>query len=290
MELYVEDCAMTVSPNAEAIYDHLLRVVVPNRGVITYSELSRVTDVPLGPPGASPVVDALYEIFKFCDEHRLPPLSSIVVQEENLYDSTRRHGMPGGGYLVAEAHSDNLAGRRRDQGYEKWKEKPRPPDTETWEMRDMIEAHQDSVWGFQGIWPASLEGSAGDSLWQALNITDKVVAVLEDAPEIETGHHLGRPFLTAYQIAIEFTRRYPEAAAEIGLPLGGLGAGQRKTLAQYLANGLSRKIKGGHLPEVEGGFLSNWHLHDISFDANGEIIHSSLTGTYFTLSMFRLRE
>ncbi len=281
---------MPISPNAEALYDHLLLVVVPSGRVVTYGELSQATGVLLGPPGASPVVNALYEIFEFCDEHRLPPLSCIVVQEENLYDPTRRHGMPGGGYLVAEAHSGNLAGRRRDQGYEKWKKKPRPPDTETWEMRDMIEAHQDSVWEYERDWPILLEEAPGNSLWQTLNITNKVMAILADVPDAAPGHHLGRPFLTAYQIAIEFARRYPEAAEKIGFPLGGLGAGQRNTLAQYLAKGLSRKIKGGHLPGIEGGFLSNWHLQDISFDVDGEIIHSSLTGTDFTLSMFRLRE
>jgi hypothetical protein len=279
-----------MSPDVRVVYEHLVRVVIPAGRVITYGELSQATGVPLGPPEQNPLVNALYEIFKFCDERRLPPLSSIVVQEPGLYDPTRRHGMPGGGYLVAEVGSDNLAGRRRDPGFEAWAKSPRPPDTDTWEMRDMIEAHQDSVWDYRGDWPTLLEEATGNSLWQTLNITDKVVAILADVPDAEPGHHLGRPFLTAYQIAIEFARRYPEAVAEIGFPLGGLGAGRRNTLAQYLASGLSRKIKGEHLPGIEGGFLSNWHLQDISFEVGGEVIHSSLTGTDFTLSMFRLRE
>jgi hypothetical protein len=280
---------MLMSANARSLYDHLVRVVVPGKRVITYGELSQATGVPLGPPETNPLVDALYEIFKFCDGRRLPPLSSVVVQEKSLYDRTRKHGMPGGGYLVAEAYSENLAGRRRDPGIEAWLTVPRPSDTETWKMRDMIEAHQDSVWDYVGVWPASAEEAGNaESLWAAQNIGDKVMAILEDADSAE--HHFGRPFLTAYQIAIEFARRYPEEAAGIGYPVGGLGAGQRNTLAQYLARSLSRKIKGGHLPEVEGGFLSNLHLQDISFEVDGGSIDSSLTGTHSQLSMFRLRE
>jgi hypothetical protein len=122
----------------------------------------------------------------------------------------------------------------------------------------------------------------------ALNIGDKVIAILEDADS--EGHHFGRSFLTAYQIAIEFARRYPDEAAKVGLPIGGLGAGQRNSLARYLAHRLSRKIKSGHLPEVEGGFLSHFHLQDISFRVDGGVIHSSLTGTDSLLPMFRLLE
>jgi hypothetical protein len=95
--------------------------------------------------------------------------------------------------------------------------------------------------------------------------------------------------LTAYQIAIEFARLYPDDATKLGSPIGGAGTGQRNSLAQYLAGQLSRNIGAGQLPNIEGGFLSNQHLKDISFDVGTEIIHSSLTNTNFTLSMFRLR-
>jgi hypothetical protein len=142
---------MPMSANASTLYDHLVRVVVPGKRVITYGELSQATGVPLGPEGANPLVKALYAIFEFCDERRLPPLSSIVVQEAGLYDPTRRNGMPGGGYLVAEACSANLAGRRRDPGIEAWSTRRRPPDTETWRMQSMIEAHQHSVWNYTGV-------------------------------------------------------------------------------------------------------------------------------------------
>jgi len=146
---------MGLSNNAEVIYKYLCKTILPTNQVITYGELSNATGIPLGEAGG-PVREALYEIFNGCDNQKLPPLSSIVVQQSNLYDSSRRHGMPGGGYLVAEAHSLNCSKRRRDKGWEDWGSSPRPPDTDTWRMKEMIEAHQDSVWNFKKNWPNTL--------------------------------------------------------------------------------------------------------------------------------------
>ena len=127
------------------------------------------------------------------------------------------------------------------------------------------------------------------SKWQELDIESKITQILRDVPDSTSEHHLGRAYLTAYQIAIEFARLYPDAAAQLGFPIGGAGTGQRNSLAQYLAGQLSRNIGAGQLQYIEGGFLSNQHLKDISFDSGTETIHSSLTNTNFTLSMFRLR-
>jgi hypothetical protein len=147
---------MSLSHNAQIIYNYLVNVVVAMRQVITYGAVSQATNVPLGPYGQNPVTTALYEIFQKCDENGLPPITSIVVQQDGQYDATGRHGMPGGGYLVAEAESPNRANRRRDPGYADWQDSPRPSDTETWRMQAMIEAHQDSVWDYEGTWPPTL--------------------------------------------------------------------------------------------------------------------------------------
>jgi hypothetical protein len=146
---------MPLSINAQLIYEYLVQQILQTEKVITYGEVSEMTGVPLGENGGA-VRIALYEIFQACDLQRLPPLTSIVVQEINLYDPTRRHGMPGGGYLVAEARSPNIANRRRDAGWLDWAKTPRPSDVETWRMKPMIEAHQDSVWNFGGEWPPRL--------------------------------------------------------------------------------------------------------------------------------------
>jgi len=128
------------------------------------------------------------------------------------------------------------------------------------------------------------------SLWQELDIANKITQILRDVPDAATDHHLGRPFLTAYQIAIEFNIRYPDEMQQIGFPIGGIGIGQRTSLSQYIAKQLSSNIRSGNLPRIEGGFLSNQHLEDISFQSGDETIHSSLTDSGYTLSMFRLRD
>ncbi len=128
------------------------------------------------------------------------------------------------------------------------------------------------------------------SNWQELNIEEKIIRILRDVPDAAPEHHFGRPFLTAYQIAIEYAQLYEPDMAQLDVPIGGAGIGQRNSLAQYLARELSRRINAGQLPHIEGGFLSNQHLNDINFDTGDRIIQSSLTGTEFTLSMFRLRD
>lgn len=125
--------------------------------------------------------------------------------------------------------------------------------------------------------------------WQELDIEGKVIEILNDIRDAAPEHHLGRPFLTAYQIAVEFARRYPEDAKQLGLPIGGAGTGKHNSLAQYLALQLSRGIKAGRLAGIEGSLTSTRHLSDIRFDADGKVIHSSLTGSGSRLSMFRLR-
>lgn len=145
---------MALSRNAKLIYQYLVRDVVPSKKVVSYGRVCGETGVPLGTAGGA-VTEALYEIFRKCDERLLPPLSAVVVQEDSEYDQGR-HGMTGGGYLSAEAESQNLAGRRRDGGWDRWRNKPRPKDEETWGMREMIQAHQNMVWDYPHPWPEEL--------------------------------------------------------------------------------------------------------------------------------------
>ena len=48
------------------------------------------------------------------------------------------------------------------------------------------------------------------SFWQQHGIEEKVISILRDVPDTAEGHHIGRPYLTAYQIAIEFAERHPD--------------------------------------------------------------------------------
>ena len=128
------------------------------------------------------------------------------------------------------------------------------------------------------------------TFWQEYGIYDKVLSILQDAREDREEHHLGRSFLTAYQIAIEFAERHPDIISKKDWPIGGEGAGERNSWAQYLARWLAQSVKDHPNGPIEGGFLSNLHLRDIDFVHGDKIIRSSLTGSGFGLSMFRLRD
>lgn len=125
------------------------------------------------------------------------------------------------------------------------------------------------------------------SQWSQHDLTSKIVEILSD---VSGEHHFGRPYLTAYQLAIELHRRYPNMVQAIGLPLGGAGTGQRTSLAQYLARELSRQIKAqGNYP-VEGALLASSDLAELVYQApDGTTVTSTLADAGFDLSMFRLR-
>lgn len=127
------------------------------------------------------------------------------------------------------------------------------------------------------------------SVWAEHEMHDKIEGILRDVEDYDPNHHFGRPFLTAYQIAIEFAQRYPDVVAEVGAPIGGEGTGQHWSLTGYLAGQLSRIVKAHPTGSIEGAFLSNQHLDDIAFETDDEPIHSSLTDSGFPLSMFRWR-
>jgi len=125
------------------------------------------------------------------------------------------------------------------------------------------------------------------SLWQQHNIEDRVIQILREVED--RGHHFGRPFLTAYQLAIEFDRRHHDIVTQLGKEVGGAGTGERTSLAQYLALELSRQIRGNSDYHIEGAFISNQYVRELSYNHGNTVVTSSLTGSGYGLSMFRLR-
>ena len=125
------------------------------------------------------------------------------------------------------------------------------------------------------------------SIWQRFSFESHIREILNDVPLHPKGHHFGRPFLTAYQIAIEFAERYPNDCKSIGKPIGGKGTGQKNSLAQYLARELSQRIKSGKLIDIEGRFIHEAHLNKLEYCSKKGKIESSV-GPDADLSMFRL--
>jgi hypothetical protein len=128
------------------------------------------------------------------------------------------------------------------------------------------------------------------SVWGDFEVESKITDILRDIPYQEA-HHFGRPYLSAYQLAITVDRRWPRVRDALGNPpVGGLGSGTRNSLAQYLAGELSRRIKSGELTTVEGAFLTDEHLVELVYaESDGRQVTSSLTGSGYDLSLFRLR-
>ena len=132
--------------------------------------------------------------------------------------------------------------------------------------------------------------------WEDLDLENKITEILKDASNVSKGHLIGRPYLMAHQIAMEFSIRYPRETAQIGLRVAGHERTRKDSLPQYLAGELTRRIKAkrsaGKITHIEGGFLSEIYLWDIQFRIAGqkERVRPSMTNKNFSLSMFRLKE
>ena len=126
------------------------------------------------------------------------------------------------------------------------------------------------------------------SIWADQDLEARVVEVLRDVPMNDDTHHFGRPYMTAYQVAIELTKRYPGVRQALDRPVGGAGSGQRTSLAQYLGRELSQRIqRDPHFP-VEGAFISNQDVADLTYNGPDGPLASSLHDAGYELSMFRL--
>ena len=125
------------------------------------------------------------------------------------------------------------------------------------------------------------------SLWDDREMELRVRRALRTVPRAPEGHPFGEPYVTAYQLAIAVERETPGTAEGLGKEVGGVGTGEHHSLTQYLANMLSRKLRDDPGYFVEGAFLSNEDVRVLGYDGD---VESSLTGTPYLLSMFRLRD
>lgn len=125
------------------------------------------------------------------------------------------------------------------------------------------------------------------SKWDDFQMSDRIQGILDDQVYPKSDHHLERPFLSAYQIAIEYARRYPDDFNSFEMQIGGKGIQEHKSFSQYIGRELSARIRKHTLTDIEGGFFSNLHLRDIKFTSQSDSIHSSSTNSQFPLSIFR---
>lgn len=130
------------------------------------------------------------------------------------------------------------------------------------------------------------------SLWRQLDVETKVIDVLGSVEPTSSPRLGGRPFVSAYQLAILVDERYPEVRQALGdVPIGGAESGSRTSLAQYLAERVGAEIRGhsGNY-RIEGATLSRMRLGELRFKTPGrDDIRNSNAEAGFDLSLFRLR-
>jgi len=112
--------------------------------------------------------------------------------------------------------------------------------------------------------------------------------ILKECREVEPGHHLGRPFMSAYQIAIRFAEAHPDHPLVVKLDVGGQGRGPEPSLAQCIARFLSAAIKYGRAKDIEGGCISHDLIGDLWFKYPGRKVRPSGLKSKATHSIFRL--
>ena len=64
------------------------------------------------------------------------------------------------------------------------------------------------------------------SIWVDHRVEERVTEILSDVYAHQVDHHFGRPYLTAYQLAIAFARAAPEVVRALGYQVGGEGIGR----------------------------------------------------------------
>ena len=117
---------------------------------------------------------------------------------------------------------------------------------------------------------------------------DHLRQILASCPEYEPDHHLGRPFMSAYQIAIRFAEKHPNHDLVRTLPLGGKGTGTHQSLAQRIARFLSQAIQDETAGNIEGGFISHDCVDYFSFRHGDDRVRVSTLTTAHAHSIFRV--
>ena len=123
------------------------------------------------------------------------------------------------------------------------------------------------------------------SLWDQHNVTTCLRQILRSyVPDAKYGTR--RPFLTTYQLAIEFSRTFPQVASAITAATGGEGNGPY-ALTTYLARWLPDRIMNRGVTDIELRFLAPTHISTIELDDGQTNIVTTTDKAGFNSTMFR---
>lgn len=118
------------------------------------------------------------------------------------------------------------------------------------------------------------------SIRQDHSIDKLIINILKNVSSNKyKNHSFGRPFITAYQLAILFEKSHSYLATKI-VPsgnLGGQGSGSYSSLAKYLANQISSHYDELKVLGLEGGFISNESVSNMEFEKNITAVDSGIS-------------
>ena len=120
-----------------------------------------------------------------------------------------------------------------------------------------------------------------------LNLDD-LRAILVACKEYQPNHHLGRPFMSSYQIAIRFAAQHPTHHLVQNLKVGGKGVQTFQSLTQRIAQFLSQEITRGAAGDIEAGFISHENIREFSFQHQEGSVEVSTLGSERGHSIYRV--
>jgi hypothetical protein len=123
------------------------------------------------------------------------------------------------------------------------------------------------------------------SAWRDHDVPGLVRDILRMVGRDET-YGSGRAFLTAYQLAIEFSERHPQIAQAITPNVAGRGEGPY-ALSVYLARQLPDHIRSGEIPDMEVRFLDSRRITKVAFD---RVREATTLGEGQAFPIFRLTD
>lgn len=121
------------------------------------------------------------------------------------------------------------------------------------------------------------------SKWEQNDMENRIRLALGSVkPSAEhKDHRFGRPFITAYQLAILLSENDPGLCSKLEKQLGGKGTGEYQSLSQYIANELSARI-GKEIKDIDGALLKTQDIVALEFT------HDVVSSAKNVVSLFRL--
>ena len=130
--------------------------------------------------------------------------------------------------------------------------------------------------------------------WEKYELEEKITEILKEAKASKEASDEKKPqtdeyfYLTPYQIAQKFSKKYQPEFNNIGKTLGGRGTGGTgDSFPRDISHALSTRITSGKIKDIEWAQLSQELIEEIKFSQG--IIASNIDWGY-NISMYRYKK